>query len=426
MTGLLIVFTILGSAFFSGSETALISVSKLRLRHWVEKKIRGATLAEEFLERPQKLISLALVGTNIMNVSASVLTSVYFSDKTSMSISSILYSSLLVSLIISPPLLIFGEMLPKALFRENASRIFPSLSIPLRWGYYLFYPLISVVNSISSIILKMLGVRSEHREFFSRDNVELLLRESEKEGVLEPDERVIITGVFAFGETTVKEVMTPRTEIVAVEKGASLTEIARLIKETGFSRIPVYDGDLDHIIGMVHIFNLLKQGEEGELSYHSLTFVPETKPCNDLLYELKAEKSHMAIVLDEFGGTAGLVTMEDLVEELVGDIRDEHDIGIQVLAMGQDRTLLAEGRTEIEEIENGLGIELEDLQAETIGGFIVTKLGRIPKVGEEFRMDNLKIEIIESWPNRIGKILLRVLESGQIDKVEPSDNETEE
>ncbi len=426
MTGFLIVMAILGSAFFSGSETAMISVSRLRLRHWVEKKIKGATLAEEFLERPQKLISLALVGTNIMNVSASVLTSIYFSGKTSMSISSILYSSLMVSLIISPPLLIFGEIIPKALFRENASRIFPSLSIPLRWGYYVFYPLISVVNYISSLMMKILGLRSERGKFFSRDNVELLLRESEKEGVLEPDERVIITGVFAFGETTVKEVMTPRTEIVAVEKGASLMDIARLIKETGFSRIPVYDGDLDHIFGMVHVFNLLKQGEGAELSYHSLNFVPETKPCDDLLYELKAEKSHMAIVLDEFGGTAGLVTMEDLVEELVGDIRDEHDTGIQVLAMSQDRTLLVEGKTEIEEVENSLGITIEDVQVETIGGFIVAKLGRIPKTGEEFRMDNLKIEIVESWPNRIGKVLLRVLESGQIDKVEPTGDEVEE
>jgi CBS domain containing-hemolysin-like protein len=423
MNALLIALAILGSAFFSGSETALISVSRLRLRHWVEKKIRGARLAEEFLERPQQMISMALVGTNLMNVTASVLTSRYFSHDAALSLSSILYSSLMVSLIISPPLLLFGEMVPKALFRENASRLLPALSGPLRWGYRLFYPIIAVVEFVSSILLRPFGVGDERPKFFSRDNVELLLRESEKEGVIEPEEREIITGVFAFRETTVREVMTPRTGIVAIERGASPEEIARLMRETGFSRIPLYDGDLDHIVGMVHVFGILQQGKGKEVDARPLVFVPETKPCDDLLYELKARKSHMAIVLDEFGGTAGLVTLEDLVEELVGEIMDEHDTGLQIVAMGHDRTLLVEGRTEIEEVENGLGIELEDVQVETIGGFIVSKLGRIPRTGEEFRMDNIKIEIVESRPNRIEKVLLKVLELGQIDKVEPAENE---
>jgi len=426
MNALLIALAILGSAFFSGSETALISISRLRLRHWVEKKIKGAKLAEEFLEKPQRLIGMTLVGTNVMNVTASVLTSKYFSHSTSMSVSSILYSGLMVSLIVSPPLLVFGEMVPKALFRQNASRIFPGLSIPLRWGYYLLYPLIAVVDFISALILKPLGFGRKEGKFFSRENVELLLRESEKEGVLEPDEREIISGVFAFGETTVKEVMTPRIEIRAIEKGAEIKEIAALIEDTGFSRIPIYDGDLDHIIGMVHVFNILKHREGMELSYHPLIYVPETKPCDDLLYELKEEKCHMAIVLDEFGGTAGLVTLEDIVEELVGDIRDEHDIGVQVIAMGQDRTLLVEGKAEIEEVENGLGVKLEDVQVETIGGFIVSKLGRIPRTGEEFRMDNIKFEIVESKPNRIEKILMKVLEMGEIDKVERTNDGQEE
>jgi len=426
MTAILIVFAIFGSAFFSGSETALITISRLRLRHWVGKKIKGAKLAEEFLEKPQKLISMTLVGTNIMNVTASVLTSKYFSDTTSLSVSSILYSGLMVSLVISPPLLIFGEMVPKALFRQNASRIFPGLSIPLRWGYYLFYPLITVIDSISTLILKPTRFGRKEGKFFSRENVELLLRESEKEGVLEPDEREIISGVFAFRETTVKEVMTPRTEIVATEKGTKIQEIAAMIEDTGFSRIPIYDGDLDHIIGMVHVFNILKHSEGMELTYHPLIFVPDTKPCDDLLYELKEEKCHMAIVLDEFGGTAGLVTLEDLVEELVGDIRDEHDTGVQLIMMGHDRTLLVEGKAEIEEVESGLGIKLEDIKVETIGGFIVSKLGRIPRTGEEFRMDNIKFEIVESEPNRIEKILMKVLEMGEIDKIERAGDDQKE
>ncbi len=234
MNTFLIILTILGSGFFSGCETALISISQLRLRHWVEIRIKGSKLAKELLERPQKLISMTLVGTNIMNVSATVLTSKFFSETTSLSVSSVLYSSLIVSLIISPPLLLFGEMIPKALFRQNASRIFPTLSIPLRWGYYIFFPIIMIVEFVSSIILKPLGFGRRDWNYFSRENVELLLRESEKEGILEPDERQIISGVFAFRETKVKEVMTPRTEIKAIEKGADIREIAALIEETGF------------------------------------------------------------------------------------------------------------------------------------------------------------------------------------------------
>jgi CBS domain containing-hemolysin-like protein len=423
MNTFLIILTILGSGFFSGCETALISISRLRLRHWVEIRVKGSKLAKELLERPQKLISMTLVGTNIMNVSATVLTSKFFSETTSLSVSSILYSSLIVSLIISPPLLLFGEMIPKALFRQNASRIFPTLSIPLRWGYYIFFPIIMIVEFVSSIILKPLGFGRRDWNYFSRENVELLLRESEKEGILEPDERQIISGVFAFRETKVKEVMTPRTEIRALEKGADIREIAALIEETGFSRIPIFENDLDHIIGMVHVFDILKLEAGTELSYRPLVYVPDTKLCDDLLYELREEKNHMAIVLDEFGGTAGLVTLEDLVEELVGDIRDEHDPGVQVIALRHDRTLLVDGGAEIEEVENGLGIKLEEVQAETIGGFIVSKLGRIPRRGEEFRMDNIKFEIIESRPNRIEKILMRFLETGEIDKVEPSSND---
>lgn len=418
MNALLIALAVLGSAFFSGSETALMSVSRLRLRHWVDRKVKGTHLAGEYLEKPQRLISLALVGNTIMNVTATVLTSRYFSRTTSPDVHSILYSSLMVFLIISPPLLLFGEMIPKAFAREHASRTLSSLSLPLRWAYFALYPLISIVDWISSILLRSIGVDRRERNFFTRDNVELLLRESEKEGVLEPDERKIISGVLEFGETMVKEVMTPRTEIVAIEKGADIGEMAACIARTGFSRIPIYEGNLDHIIGMVHVFDILEHREGRELTLHPLVFVPETKPCDDLLFELKARRRHMAVVVDEYSGTAGLVTLEDLVEELVGDIQDEYDTGNRMIAMGQDRTLLVEGMAEIEEVEYGLGIKLEDIHVETIGGYVVTKLGRIPRKGEEFRMDNLKIEIVEAMPNRIEKVLLRVVETGQIDKVE--------
>jgi CBS domain containing-hemolysin-like protein len=420
MTLVLIFCCILASAFFSGSEIALISVSRVRLKHWVEKRLRGASLASEYLEKPYRMLNTILVGNNLVNVAASVLTAKLLLERIPSVEENPIASALIVPALVAPPLLLFGEVIPKALMREIASRVLPYLGGPLRVAGIILFPLLWLTNGVSTILVKISGKGEDRsRQFFSRRNIELLLQESEKVGLVEASEREIITGIFTFGETKVREVMTPRTEIVAVPKDAGIKEVVGLVRESGFSRLPVYEGDLDRIVGMYHIFDLLKYDEASGLSRRPVHFVPETKRCDELLYEMRAERKHLAVVVDEYGGTAGIVTLEDLVEELVGDIQDEYDKEQAGISVSLGREIIAEGSTEIEELNEELGLRITSNEVETVGGLLVSKLGRIPEEGEVFRMGNLRIEVLKAQPTGIEKVKITLLDGLEVDKVEP-------
>lgn len=420
MTLFLICFCLLGSAFFSGSEIALISVSRVRLKHWVEKRLRGSSLASEYLEKPYRMLNTILVGNNLVNIAASVLTSKLLLERIPTAGENPIASTLIVAALVAPPLLLFGEILPKALFREVGSKILPYLGGPLRLAGVILFPLLLFINGVSLVLVKISGKAEDRsRQFFSRRNIELLLRESEKVGLVEASEREIITGIFTFGETMVREVMTPRTEIVAAAKGAGIKEVFTLTRQSGFSRIPVYEGSIDKIVGMYHIFDLLKYDEARGLSPRPVHFVPETKRCDVLLYEMRAERKHLAVVVDEYGGTAGIITLEDLVEELVGDIQDEYDREQAGIRVSLGREIIAEGSTEIEELNKELGLGISGGEVETIGGLLMAKLGRVPEEGEVFRMGDLRIEVLQARPAGIDKLKITHLEGLEVDKVVP-------
>jgi CBS domain containing-hemolysin-like protein len=419
MTIFLLCLCIVASSFFSGSEIALISVSRVRLKHWVEKRLRGASLASEYLEKPYKMLNTILVGNNLVNIGASVLTAKLLLEMIPSTEDNPIVSALLVPALVAPPLLLFGEVMPKALFREFSSKVLPYLSGPLKIAGIVLFPLLWLTNGVSFFLVKFFGQGEDRtRQFFSRRNIELLLRESEKVGLVEQSEREIITGIFTFGETRAREVMTPRTEIIAVPVEAGIKAVVALVRESGFSRIPAYEGDIDKIVGMYHIFDLLKYDEVKGLSRRPVHFVPETKRCDELLYEMRAERKHLAVVIDEYGGTAGIVTLEDLVEELVGDIQDEHDMELAGISVGLGREIIAEGSTEIDDVNEELGVQISSGEVETIGGFIVSKLGRIPEEGEVFRMGNLRIEVLEATRTGIEKLKITLLDSMELDKVE--------
>ena len=267
MTIILITVCVIGSAFFSGSEIALISISRVRLKHWVEKRFRGATLAEDYLEKPYRMINTILVGNNLVNIAASVLTSKLLLEHLEKAEDNPIVSALVVPALLAPPLLLFGEVIPKTVFKQSSSKILPYLGGPLRVSSVVLAPLLWFTNGMSRVLIRFTGgVGDGNSRFFSRRNIDLLLRESEKVGLVEESEREIITGVFTFGEKTVKEVMTPRTDIVAAGKDDDIQEVVRLARDSGFSRLPIYDGSIDKIIGMYHIFALLKYDEAVGLS----------------------------------------------------------------------------------------------------------------------------------------------------------------
>ena len=415
----LILLALLGSAFFSGTETAIISVNKVKLQSWLEKEGRLARLVDKFLNRPGDILSTLLIGNNLMNVIATVLIAdLILGLFPSRQPLSILVTALVIPAIVIPPTLFFGEVIPKTVAREYAGKLLPLLTTPLLVSHYLLIPVAKVTDLISYQLLRLVGVKKQERErIFTRKNIQRVLIESEHTGVLDEGERSYISGVFNFSESSVREVMTPRTEIVAVEKGSSIDEIAGKMNQSNFSRIPVYEESLDHITGIVHVVDLLGGGKkEEELLIHPVIFTPETRKCDSLFYEMRHKRCHLAVVLDEYGGTAGIATLENLLEELVGDIHDVHDTDGTLLRMARDNSFIVDGRTRLDEIAEKIDLPEKSLEVETIGGLLVSHLGRIPEAGERFQMGSLRITVLEATLKRVESLRLRQMDRRGIDR----------
>lgn len=415
----LILLALLGSAFFSGSETALMSVNKVKLRSWLDKKNHLARLVDKFLNRPSDILSSLLVGNNLMNVLATVLIADlvirFFPSRQALSI---LVTALVIPAVVTPPTLFFGEIVPKSLAREYAGRLVPLVTTPLLVSHYLLAPIAKITHLISYQLLRLIGIKKQERErIFTRKNIQRVLVDSERTGILDKEERNYISGVFDFSESSVREVMTPRTEIEAVPKGTSIDEIAARMSQSNFSRIPIYEESLDHIIGIVHVVDLLGGSKkDGELLVHPVIFTPETRKCDNLFYEMRHKRCHLAVVLDEYGGTAGIVTLENLLEELVGAIHDVHDTTGTLVRIARDNSFIVEGRARLDELADKLDLPEKDYEVETIGGLLVSQLGRIPEVGERFQMASLRITVLEATAKRIESLRLRQMERPEDDR----------
>jgi CBS domain containing-hemolysin-like protein len=297
----------------------------------------------------------------------------------------------------------------------------------------LFWPYTTLLYAVTRVLFRALGIplRPDERSF-TATSLETLLREGEREGLVDPHEREIIGGIFAFGETPVREVMTPRTDVVSIRLGASRRELAQRIWETGFSRFPVADGSPDNVVGIVHAVDVLKAREGERLRVRPTLFVPETMTCDELLYAMRRQRIQLALVVDEYGGIAGIVTMEDLVEELVGEIRDEHDRETPA-ADGGEQGLLVEARARVGEVQRRLGAERHGADGparrtagagtaesrgadgldpdETLAGLLLRRLGRVPARGERFAIANLRIEVVQATPKRILRVRVRPRET---------------
>ncbi len=397
------------AAFFSGSETALISLNWIRLEHWLEKGRRGARTLSRFAEDPQRLLGTTLVGTNIAIVMTSSLASwqLHHALERWPAAWVGLFSTVTVTVV----LLVFGEIIPKVVGRRHADAITLKVIYPLQLLYWLLSPVIVIVTGIASGVLKPLGVRTtEWRRRLTKDQLRLLLTsEGEKAGAVDAQETKLISGIFEFALTTVEEVMVPRTDIVGLSPGATVGDAVALIRGHGFSRLPVFSEEKDRIDGMVHSRDLLGLERErgvGEL-VRPLSHVPETKTCDELFRELQARRQHMAVVVDEHGGLSGVVTLEDLLEELVGEIEDEYDVVESLVRRIGDDLFVVDGRAEIDTVEDALGLDLPEGDYNTIAGLVLSALGRIPEPGDEVVVAGLELRVISASATRVGKIRVR-------------------
>ncbi|MFN2431779.1 MAG: hemolysin family protein [Gemmatimonadota bacterium] len=313
-------------ALFSAYEAALTSLSRIRLRHWVGKQLGGSP-AEELLLRPQRLVTMAFVGTNLAKVALGVLAAELLLRRAPFAVERPALAVLAAVALVAFPAVLLGEVLPRTIVRESPGRVLPALFRAGPFLGWLFWPYTALTSAVASGLFAVLRVpRTGDARSHTRDSVEALLREGEREGLVEPHERQIIRDIFSLGETPVRRVMTPRTRMVAVRLGTPRAELARRIWETGFSRFPVVDGAPDNVVGLVHAVDVLKARDGERLRLRPTLFVPETTTCSDLLYAMRRQRIQLAVAVDEYGGVAGIVTMEDLVEELVGEILDEHDV----------------------------------------------------------------------------------------------------
>jgi putative hemolysin len=377
---------ILLAAFFSGSEAALISLSKLRIRTLIETGSKSSNQVLKLIEDRNRLLTTILIGNTIALLAADSLAT-YLAI-----VFGIPNATLVSTVVMTIVLLLFGEILPKTICVADNERWALKLAPLLGVVEFMLRPFAAAAIATTKTLAKLMGIDDiSAMPFITEEDIRTLVNVGVEQKVLEEQERELIHSVIQFGDTIVREVMTPRPDMVAMEIHASPTRALDLVIAEGYSKLPVYDVTIDEIVGVVHDRELLVNLANGSITATSLTalmrpvtLVPETKRISELLREMQRGKFSLAIVVDEYGGTAGIVTMEDLLEEIVGEIRDEHDEGeeepIRTVAPGET---LVDAGVNIEDVNARLGMALPHHEFETIGGFIVGLFGRLPTQGEE-------------------------------------------
>jgi len=395
---------VLLAGFFSGAEMGFISINKIRLRHLVEKKHQRALIAYELLKNIPRVLAAVIIGINLAIITASCVT-------TSMAY---LYqiNTFCAELILAITILLFGEIVPKTLFRHHATKLILTLIYPLKMSYLGLLPLVNLVTKITNplVNLKKTDEIEAKNPFVTKEELKLLIAEGERVGSVDEDEEDMLDGVFKLSTTRVKEIMTPRIDMICVDAQTNISEILSEFEQHPHSRIPIYDETIDNIIGIIFIKDLLRFWEKGleEISVIELIrlpyFVPTTKRVDVLLEEFQTKHIQLAIVVDEYGGTEGLVTLEDLLEEIVGEIHDEYESKEAFIQPLENGSFLVDARTPIELLNEELKLNLPEGDFETISGLILELLGKIPAPQEVIQYKDLTFTIMDADEKSIREV----------------------
>ena len=405
----LLIFLIFLSAFFSASETAFSSVNKIRLKNYVDEKRRGSKKALYIAENFDRALSTILVGNNIVNIAAASISAKVATDlfggNTGLVISTVGMTILV---------LIFGEVLPKSLAKENAESFSLMISGVLYMLIQLFTPVTALLVMLKQFVSKLFGHRAD-TPLVTEEELKVMVDLSEEEGVIDNKEKELVHRSLDFNDILVGEIFTPRIDMVAVEVNQPIEEIRDIFLRERYSRVPVYEGDIDNVIGILSesdFFSQLVQGKEVNVRELLRTplFVVESMRISTLLPELQKSKVHMAIVIDEFGGTSGLITLEDILEQIVGEIWDEHDEAVKTFQKINDYEYEFNAELPLDEFCDILGIEELESSSHTLGGWVFEMFERIPIVGESFEHESLTVTVRQVENRRIRKVLVRIRE----------------
>ncbi|HOG27149.1 MAG TPA: hemolysin family protein [Candidatus Cloacimonas sp.] len=401
---IVLLFFLVLSFFFSGLETGMLSIDQIKLEQEAKKSKSKAVLLQ-FVRQPDKFLGTTLIGNNIANVIIASL-STYLANRLFAPVFDARYTSLVVGIVV----LISGEMIPKTIFRDNAETLIPLFFPLLQFFYYLLKPLVMIVTWLNNFLRKLLKLEEGYQyDYLTKDDLSFLLSQT---AIDETNDHQIemIEDALDFSELDARNVMVPRTDIVAIQDKTSLSEVANIARKEGFTRYPVYCNNIDDIIGILIIYDILKQDCSPDMTagdiIHEPLFAPENTDLDVLLKEMQTKQRSMAIIVDSFGGTAGIVTMEDILEEIVGDIEDEYDTDEDENSVQQvgPKTWLVAADTEIDRLIDDYGIQLPEGDYETVAGLILDRLEKIPHQGQVVNVPPYTIQVLQATSKQIVKV----------------------
>ena len=397
------------SGFFSSSEAAFLSVQRTRIAHLVSEGVPGARRVANMVGNPERLLATILLGNNIVNTALTALVTIvvvsYVGDGNEGQ------GALIATVVSTVALVILGEIIPKSIAVRKAEPVAFAYSYPLKWTEYLLWPFVVILQWITRGVNSLFG-GSDDQPVITEGEFRTLIDIGEAEGEFETAEAEMLENVFQFGDRQVREVMTPRTEMVAFQQGGTLREFLDIYGGNSHTRFPVYRGDPDNVVGVISLKDVLRHISQKGLELEDTVtdairdayFVPETKRISELFDELRTTGNQMALVIDEFGGVAGLVTLKRLLEVVVGPVGEEGESPEDEYKAIDEYTFHVEGGMDIEEVNDEIGIELPDGEYETLAGFVLDVLGHIPVEGEQFDYIDLKFEILEMQDLKIEEI----------------------
>src|SRR5512139_498799 len=422
------------NGYFSASEIALISLRKSRVRHLVKSGNRAARRVQLLQEEPERFLATVQIGVTLVGTLASALGGVIAIERITPLLREVPLEFIssaaepiavgVVVSVITYVTLVAGELVPKSMAIRYSEQISFITAAPIDALSRIFRYVLKVLTASNNMVLRLFGIPAEQESaLISEDEVKYLIREGRKSGVFETCEEDLIHSVFKFTDTVVREVMVPRTDIIGVESGSGIDTILRTMNEKGFSRLPVYSGTIDNVAGVVNLKDILPLHVQDrpfvlDQVLRRPYVVPPNKKVSVLLKEMRERRIHLALVGDEYGGIDGLVTMEDLIEEIVGDIRDEQEKDLREIDEVASNRYIVDGKTDIGKLNEKLGIKLPEDEFETVGGFVLGLFGRLPAEGDQVRFGNMLFTVLRLRKNRIARI--RIL------KYTPEKNERSE
>ena len=407
----IIIILLILSAFFSSSETALTTVSKLKLRARADEGSKRAKMVLKVTDNPGKLLSTILIGNNIVNISASALTTTLCTN---------LFGSKFLGIstgILTLLVLIFGEITPKTLATQYSLGLSMIFVYPIYWLMIILTPLVWLLNILTGIIYKILRVDpNTNNDVMTESELRTMVDVSHEDGVIETEERLMISNVVDFKDALCKEVMIPRADIICADANSTYEELVKIFMSESYSRIPIYEENKDHIIGILYLKDLFYYSQVNDLEYFDLrsilrkpVLVYEHQKTSQVFADLKTSSVTMAIVVDEYGVTSGIITMEDLIEEIVGDIRDEYDGDeINLIKKLEDNKYDIEASIKLGDLNDAIGTNLTSDNYDSLGGFVIEIMDKLPKEGDEATFENIDFLVKSVIKNRIDRVVVTI------------------